>query len=117
MGEIEPFHRISGDENTPAIDALTAAGDFHSANKRRRTDLAPRRRTGEEPSVDADEVVLSDVANVSLLEEEGMSVSAIAADLGLTPEMVLADISIASKICRPTGSAPQVGHRRALNAA
>lgn len=49
-------------------------------------------------------MILSAVAHVSLLEEEGLSVAAIAADLGLTTETVLTDIGIADKIAHPPAS-------------
>jgi len=45
-----------------------------------------------------DEVVLSDIANVSLLADEGMSASAIATGLGLTAAEVLTDLKIAAEI-------------------
>ena len=45
-----------------------------------------------------DGVVLSDVAHASLLEQEGMSVSEIAAELGLTAVEVQNDLGIAATI-------------------
>jgi hypothetical protein len=48
-----------------------------------------------------DDVVLSAVAHVSLLEDEGLSVAVIATELGLTPEEVLADVGIAADITHP----------------
>ena len=120
MDEIEPLQRISGDEPAPTIGAITAAGDFHSANKRGRADLDQRKRNGQKttftPTPD-DVVVLSAVAQAILLEEEGMSISAIAAGLGLSTEAVLTDLGIAAQICHPPGSASPLGHGGAASAA
>jgi len=84
---------------------VAAAGDFHSANRIGRLDLSPSRRTRRRTVAKAsdDSVLLSDVANVSLLEEEGLSVPAIAANLGLTTDAVLTDIEIADEISHPHG--------------
>jgi hypothetical protein len=104
MDQIESLLGISGDEDVPAIEPIAAAGDFHFANKRKRIDLS-QRRNSHEHAVDAhDEAVLSDVARVSLLEEEGMSVSAIATELGLTTALVLTDLGVAAQICHPSAS-------------
>ena len=43
-------------------------------------------------------MVLSDVAQVSLLEDEGLNVAVIAAELGLTAEEVLTHAGIAVEI-------------------
>jgi hypothetical protein len=103
MDEIETFFWVSADEQTPAIERITAAGDFHFANKNRKTDLGQGKRNGQEPAVKLDDnVVLSAVAHVSLREAEGMSVPVIAAELGLTAEELLADAGIAAEICHPT---------------
>jgi hypothetical protein len=91
MDHIEPSQGISTDEGISTIESISAAGDFRFANKRGRSDSAQRKRTGQlvdHPVKADDEVALSDVAHVSLLEEEGTSVSAVAADLGLTTAAV-----------------------------
>lgn len=100
MDEIEPLRRIPADERTPAPEPTTAAGDFRFAPKRGRVGITLGKPNGNKHTEGADdEVILSDVAHVSLLEEEGMSVDAIAADLGLTTEVVLTDLGIAAEIC------------------
>src|ERR1700733_14008523 len=99
MDEIEPLQRISGDEPAPTIGAITAAGDFHSANKRGRADFDPGKRNGQKSTLTPEyEVVFSAGAQAILLEEEGMSISAIAAGLGLSTEAVLTDLGIAAQI-------------------
>jgi hypothetical protein len=99
MVEIEPLQAISADEGASRIERITAAKDFRSALRRGRADLGQGRGDGRAHATKTDdEAVLSDVANVSLLEEEGKSVHAIAADLGLTAEAVLTDIAIAAGI-------------------
>ncbi len=111
MGEIEPIHWISGDESPSNVEAITASGDFRSANKPERFDMGPSRRNAQKHLLNTeDEVILSDVAEVSLREEEGMSVTAIAADLGLTAGTVLTDIVIASAICHPSESVSPLAH-------
>ena|ERR1700722_20090583 len=118
MDEIEPLQRISGDEPAPTIGAITAAGDFHSANKRGRADLDPGKGNTQKRALTTDDVVvLSAVAQAILLEEEGMSISAIAAGLGLSTEAVLTDLGIAAQICHPPGSASPLGHGGAASAA
>ena len=109
MDEIEPILGISNDEDVSSVAPITAAGDFRSANRRGRADLSHGKRNGQKYTgkADDDEVVLSAVAHVSFLEEEGMSVNAIAADLGLTAEEVLTDMGIAAEISHPPGLSPQ----------
>ena len=51
-----------------------------------------------------DGVVLSETAQASLLEQEGMSVSEIAAELGLTAVEVQNDLGIAATINQAEGS-------------
>jgi hypothetical protein len=102
VDEIEPLLRTN-DEYTPTIGAIAGAGDFRSASRRGRADLSRGQRNVQKYTgkADHDEVVLSDVAHVSLLEKEGMSVNAIAADLGLTAAAVWTDLVIAAQICHP----------------
>ena len=90
----------SGDEDAPTVDAIGAVSDFHSASRSGRASLGLLQKSLTRLE-DDDAVVLSDVAEVSLREEEGQSVSAIAADLGLTPAMVMTDLAIASVIVHP----------------
>jgi hypothetical protein len=105
MDEIEPMRGLSADEPTPTIERIGAAGDFRFANRRGRADLGAGKqdRQRQAPKPD-DEVALSAIAQVSLLEEEGLSVPAIAAELGLNTEQVLIDGGIAAEICHPSGS-------------
>ena len=101
MDQLEPLHGISSDEPPPTVGSIAAVGDFHSAPRRGKFDWQ-RQATpnGHDQLAEAhDEVVLSDIANVSVLAEEGLSASAIAADLGLTPAEVLTDLKIAAEIC------------------
>jgi hypothetical protein len=106
VNDIEPLFGVSADEHTPTIERLGAAGDFRFASKRGRSDLSQGRQNQPRYALKPDDkVALSAIAHVSLLEEEGMSVSAIAADLGLTPEEVLTDAGIAAEICHPSRSA------------
>ena len=99
MDEIEPLRGISTDEQTPTLEPITAIKDFRSAYKRGRPDLSPGNPNGNRHTTRVDdEAILSDVACVSLLDEEGMSINAIAADLKLTTEEVLTDLAIAAEI-------------------
>jgi hypothetical protein len=103
--QIEPMHGISTDETPPTIDSIAAAGDFHHAPRRGRLDLdrrASQQRHDHQAQPDADQVVLSDVANVSCRAQQGMSASAIAADLGLSTAEVMTDLQIATAICDPS---------------
>lgn len=89
------------DEAPPTIASLAAAPDFHSAPRRGRLDLEPRstpirQKHAQQPD---DEVILSDVANVSMLAAEGLTANAIAAGLSLTAEEVITDLNIAVEIC------------------
>jgi len=116
MDEIETVNGPSADEHTPAIEAITPVGDFHSARKRARSDLAQStRNTQKDVLIADDEVVLSDIAHVTLLEEEGKSVSAIATDLGLTPAAVLTDLGIAAEIRHPPELGTAVDHKPSQN--
>ena len=54
-----------------------------------------------------DGVVLSETAQVSLLEEEGMTVSEIATELNLTTAVVSSDLGIAAAITHPQVSTAQ----------
>ena len=103
MDLLEPLTGISTDEETQAIEGVAAVGDFHFASRAGRLDAGPvrLRRFARRPD---DSVALSDIANVSLREEEGMSASAIAADLGLSAETVLMDMEIAAEIAHPAKS-------------
>ena len=106
MDEIEQFYGVSADEHTPAIGPITAIGDFRFANKNRKANLRQGNRNGQDCVVERDDgVVLSDVAHVSLLEDEGLNVAVIATELGLTAEEVLADAGIAAEITNPNGFA------------
>jgi hypothetical protein len=100
VDELEALHGISDDEPPPTIGLIAAVGDFHSAPRRGRFDFEHQgMRTRHDHVAEADdEVVLSDVANVSLLAEEGLSTTAIAADLGLTPAEVVTDLKIAAEV-------------------
>ena len=99
MVEIEPLLGLSTDEYSSTIDGITAAGDFRYSPRRGRSDLIPGKPNVHKPHVsEDDEVVLSPVTHVHLLEEEGKSVSEISAELGLPTETVLTDISIAAAI-------------------
>jgi len=111
MDQLEPLHGISNDESPPAIGSITAAGDFHSAPRPGRFDCErPVKHPGQDHLAEThDEVVLSPVANVSLLAEEGMSAGAIAAGLGLTPAEVITDLSIAAAICHPSEGVGKLG--------
>jgi hypothetical protein len=105
MDGIEPLAGVSADELTPAIERITAAGDFRFANKNRKADLRQGKRNGQELAVKLDDnVVLSAVAHVSLLEDEGLKFAVIATELGLTAEEVVADARIAAEIFRPSGA-------------
>lgn len=116
MGDIEPLHGLSEDEKTTAAGWITPAGDFRSASKRGRGDSGEGNRNAQRASpTPDDEVVLSDVAQVNLREEEGMSVDAIAADLGLTTETVRTDIAIAAAISHPQTSSQRFGASGAIS--
>jgi DNA-binding CsgD family transcriptional regulator len=107
--EIEPLHGISTNERTPTIESITALGDFRFAQKAGRSDLSQRRRIRQKSTVPNDKVALSAVAQISLMEEEGMSVSEIAADLGISAATVLTDLGIAADICHPSKSNHNLG--------
>ena len=111
MDEIESFSEVSADEQTPAVERITAAGDFHLANKSGKSDLSQDKRNGpRQHAVEPDDnVVLSPVAQVSLLEEEGLSVAVIADELGLTAEEVSTHVGIAVEIRHSRGSTSPLG--------
>jgi hypothetical protein len=72
MDHLEPLHGIPNDEDVSAVSPIAATGDFRFANRRRRNDSAQERRNGHELTAKPDdEVILSDVAHVSLLEQGG----------------------------------------------
>jgi hypothetical protein len=105
MDGIEPLAGVSADESTPTIERITAAEDFRSANKHRKMDLRQGKRPAPECAMELDDrVVLSAIAHVSLLEDEGLNVAVIATELGLTAAEVWADAGIAAEICHPSGS-------------
>jgi hypothetical protein len=54
-----------------------------------------------------DGVTLSETAQVSLMQQEGMSVSEIATELDLTTAVVSSDLGIAAAITHPLGSTAQ----------
>jgi hypothetical protein len=101
MDQLEPLHGISADEPPPTVSSIAAVGDFHSAPRRGRFDWQRQsvRNAHDQIAKTDDEVVLSDIANVSVLAEEGFSTSAIAADLGMTAAEVITDLQIAAEIC------------------
>jgi hypothetical protein len=110
MDALEPLQRVSAQEPAPNVGTITATSDFHFADRRGRSDQEQaKRREPKRPEPQDDEVVLSDVAHVSLLEEEGLSVTAIAAGLGLSPSVVLKDIAIASEIRHAAETATPLG--------
>jgi DNA-binding NarL/FixJ family response regulator len=111
MDEIEPTFGVSANEQTPAIERITAAGDFHLANKSRKSDVSQGKQNGQrQPALKPDDnVVLSSVAQVSLLEEEGLSVAVIAVELGLTAEEVSTHVGIAGEIRHSSGSTSPLG--------
>lgn len=111
MDEIEPFSGISADQQTPAIERMTAAGGFHSANKNRKSDLSQEKQNGPQRHAlkPDDKVVLSSVAQVSLLEAEGLSVAVIATELGLTTEEVSTLVGTAAQIRHSSGSTSPLG--------
>jgi hypothetical protein len=114
MGEIEPLFRISSEERTPTVDPAIAPTGFRFANRRGRLDSDQERQNRQRhPESPDDEVVLSVIAQVSLLDEEGKSVADIAADLGLPSEVVVTDMRIAAEISHPPEAQVQLGQMRA----
>jgi hypothetical protein len=76
MDELKPLFGISTVEQMPTIDPIATTGDYRFAQKNGRSDLVQGRRNGKKFAVKSDDdVVLSDVAQISLMGEEGMSVS------------------------------------------
>ena len=67
----------------------------------------PHPSGAENAGTGKDGVVLSETAQVSLLEQEGMTVSEIAAELDLTTAVVSSDLGIAATIIHPQGSTAQ----------
>jgi hypothetical protein len=83
---IEAVNGNSGVEPTPPVPQPSETGNAVKMN---------------------DGVVLSETAQVTLLEQEGMTVSEIAAKLDLTTAVVSSDLGIAAAITHPQGSTAQ----------
>ena len=100
---------LSDDSGNSIIVRFAGSDDGPKRGGRRKTDLGHGKRNRQQqcPVELDDNVALSAVAHISFLEDEGLSVAVIAAELGLTAEEVLADARIAAEISHPNGLAPQ----------